>query len=390
MNKKRVKPPIYKSGHVLFITDGFPPRVGGSSVLNYNLLTYFDEKSFTVITRYSLGANKLKRENRMSVIRLFAQISRLGKLNDWLFRLQIPLAKIRIKILAKKNESKLIIGTYPNLNVIDLAMRVANDLKLPFVSYLHDTVFEGNIGTRLEAHARKLSEKIFNQSRLVFVMSDGMAELYLKKNEVETIPLRHTYSEKIFEATIQKNSPKRFFWGGAIYKINIVTISNISNCLTGHNIVLELATNTSETRLEQSGFNLENCDLTFYRDRDEYIKAIQNCDALLLGLDDQMDTTTHVDEIGTVFPTKVPEYLASGKPILVICPPDYFLARYFTKHDCGFVYQKEDLKDFDKILRDLSNQDLVGEKVKNAQKMLDMHFRGEEVVKVMSDNLKNI
>jgi hypothetical protein len=43
------------------------------------------------------------------------------------------------------------------------------------------------------------------------------------------------------------------------------------------------------------------------------------------------------DELGTIFPTKTPEYLAAGRPILVHCPENYFLARFFQKHECGLV-----------------------------------------------------
>lgn len=38
-----------------------------------------------------------------------------------------------------------------------------------------------------------------------------------------------------------------------------------------------------------------------------------------------------------MFPTKVPEYLGSGRPILVHCPDDYSLGDFFRKHDCGRV-----------------------------------------------------
>ncbi len=185
-------------------------------------------------------------------------------------------------------------------------------------------------------------------------------------------------------------APKKFFWGGAIYKINIVALASFSNCLLAHNAVLELATNTPSKKLLKYGFNLDNCNFTFYQGRAQYIQAIQNSDVLVLALDDEKDTETHRDEIGTVFPTKTPEYLASGKPIVVICPSNYFLAKYFTEHDCGFVYQKEDLKNFNKIYTDLSNKEKVNQKVSNAKKMLELHFKAKKVQQILIENINNL
>ncbi|MFM8485347.1 MAG: glycosyltransferase, partial [Bacteroidota bacterium] len=37
-----------------------------------------------------------------------------------------------------------------------------------------------------------------------------------------------------------------------------------------------------------------------------------------------------------------PEYLASGVPIVVHCPGDYFLAAFFREHACGLVISVRD------------------------------------------------
>ncbi len=390
MIENNVKPPLFNSGHALFITDAFPPRLGGSSVLNYNLLSCFDSNSFTVISRYTLGSNKIKRGKGMQVKRVIANISRLGKLNDLMFGIQLPLAIARIKALAKRKNTKIIIGTYPNLKFLALAQKIAKDLDLPFVAYLHDTIYEGNIGSRFELESKKLNKAILSESKRVFVMSDGMADLYKEKCKTKTIPLRHTYSEQVYKSGSSLIRPKKFFWGGAIYKINIVALASLSNCLFAYRSELELATNTPRKKLLKYGFNLDNCILTFYQGREQYISAIQNSDVLVLALDDEKDTSTHKDEIGTVFPTKTPEYLASGKPILVICPSNYFLAKYFIEHDCGFVYQKEDLKDFNHIYKDLSNKEKVNQKVANAKNMLELHFRAEMVQQILIENLNSV
>lgn len=332
-----MKPPLYSKGHVLFVTSAFPPTPGGSCVLNQNFLKCFESSSFTVITHDS-QLKKIEVSEPFSIKRIVKSFQRLGRFNALAMRLQRPLAKWRIKRIARRQNAKLIIGTYPNLYFLRLASEVALELGVPFVAYLHDTVLEANLGSELEHEARAVQEHVFQYAKMIFVMSDGMKELYRQKYGLETFPLRHTYLESI-QRDIKRDrcfSPRRFFWGGAIYDINSSTLSRFS-CLLLDGAELELATNTDVDRLRRLGFCFERIRVTFYEKRADYLDAMGKADFLVLALDDAQQTKVNKDEIGTIFPTKTPEYLASGIPILVLCPDEYFLSRFFKRYECGYV-----------------------------------------------------
>lgn len=389
MGEEIIKPPLYSKGHVLFITSAFPPTPGGSCVLNQNLLSYFNETSFTVITRNS-GLSKIKTNKKIRVKRVLTSMPKLGRFENIIAKIQLPWGIHAIKQIAKHKKVQLIIGTYPNLLFLSIAEKIAKDLGLPFVIYLHDTIYEANIGTKNESFAKELNTIVLNNAKQIFVMSEGMSDLYKRKYNMETIPLRHTYLEGISKLGSIKGVPNKFFWAGDIYGINKVTMSKLSDCIFNSGLMMELATAVSKANLVKMRINLGAAVTTFYSNRSDYLKAIQSSDVLVLALDPQQYTKVHEDEIGTIFPTKTPEYLASGKPILVICPKEYFLSKYFRKHNCGFVYELEDLNNFNKILGDLSNQNEVKIKIDNSIKIAIEHFKGENVRDELINNLYQV
>ena len=78
------------------------------------------------------------------------------------------------------------------------------------------------------------------------------------------------------------------------------------------------------------------------RARYRHYYAIASKAVLLLALDAPHESNVHRDELATIFPTKTPEYLASGRPVFAHCPSDYFLARFLNEHGCGAVVSEDD------------------------------------------------
>ena len=46
--------------------------------------------------------------------------------------------------------------------------------------------------------------------------------------------------------------------------------------------------------------------------------------------------------VRTSAPTKMGEYMAARRPVLVHAPPDSFIAHYFRRHECGVVVDRLD------------------------------------------------
>ena len=54
-------------------------------------------------------------------------------------------------------------------------------------------------------------------------------------------------------------------------------------------------------------------------------------------------------------PSKLPEYLAAGRPVLVYAPPDSYYARYARREGFGLVVDKPDRDLFRKPIFDLKH-----------------------------------
>jgi glycosyltransferase involved in cell wall biosynthesis len=75
--------------------------------------------------------------------------------------------------------------------------------------------------------------------------------------------------------------------------------------------------------------------------RDEVLARLGQADVLLLP--HGLTGAWAAEEYRTIFPTKVVEYLISGRPILAHSPPDCFLTRFLREHDCALIVDKPDL-----------------------------------------------
>lgn len=383
-----IRPPIHNKGHVLYITSAFPPSPGGSCVVNQSLLSAFDPESFTVVSHKS-SIKRIGVNERIKVLRVLKSFPSIGRYNKLLLRLQRKIAILRIHSLVKSKNPVLIIGAYPNLFFLDLAIRTAEKYNLPFVAYLHDTIYEANIGTSAEKLAEALHQQVIKYAALIFVMSDGMKTLFNLKYHQKTIALRHTYSENAKPFSFKRKNKLRFFWGGAIYNINAYPLAQLSRVLKSSGHTLELTANTSNA-LIKNGFELNNCITTFYTSREDYLNAIEKSDVLVLALDKHERANIHFDEISTIFPTKTPEYLASGKPIVVICPKNYFLYEFFERHDCGFLIDVNKLSTIYIIERELEDISRVRQKVDNARKVLKRYFHLNDVRETFLEEIKKI
>ena len=215
--------------------------------------------------------------------------------------------------------------------------------------------------------AKLVQNRIFNSSDKIFVMSQGMKDLYKQKYNIETIPILHSFSENIDKNNSKNILENSIFWGGSIYLINKETVKRIHKACLDLNFKLTLSAANKKENLEKMGFEYKNINILPFLSRDEYIKNISNQRALLLSIDWPDESSVHKDELATIFPTKTIEYLISGRPIIVHCPKEYFLSKFFKKYECGIVINQRDIQKIkDKISSALVNKKKLDEIIENA------------------------
>ena len=326
------RPPIVAGEHVLIITQVNPHTpVGGVTVVLNNLLSSFDEESYTIAYLGRFDWKFRDRESRKACYRLIPNFHPV-QFFDRMFRgLKQRYAITRAVSLAKKKNARIIVGLYPTLSSIFVATEVAKQTQATFFPYLHDTVAEGLSHTFLADFAAQVQADIFSTARLVITMSEGMTDYYRKAYGFESEPLVHSYPEKI-PADPNLNRERSAFWGGEVYKINDQSFSRVQKALLAANTQL-IVTSLSPLNIA----NDKNVVQTFYPSRQEYIDAVHEQGILVLAINWPDESDVHEAELSTIFPTKTIEYLATGSPILVHCPEHYFLAKFFRENECGVV-----------------------------------------------------
>ncbi len=331
-------PALVEGGHVVVATAYYPPQVTGSSVIMQNLLSRFDPASYTVVTAQTPHRHKLERSAGGAEVVEIASSTRLSyRLNEWWREAQIPLMQKRVVSLVRKKDVGLIIGVYPDYHFLRAAIGAATQCGVPFVAYLHDTIVEALEGTALERKARALQDRVFSESARILVMSEGMSDLLRRKYALPSVPIVHTYPEPIPEELVEGQRLPQGFWGGSIYRINLNGVRRVSEGFGRLGLPFILATNRNRAELRQIGIDGDHLDLTFYARREAYLDALRRQAVVVQALDWPDESETHEDEMATIFPTKTPEYLAAGVPMLVHCPEHYFLARFVKEHGCGLV-----------------------------------------------------
>ena len=322
-------------GHVVLVTP-YPSAHAGSPVIMRELLSQFDPGSYSLVTLESPsggGSDAPRRANHYQLLYPF----RAKWLNRWFYDLQMPLATLRMAQLVRRLDARVIVGVFPSYHGLALARRVAAWTGTPLVTYLHDTLAESMAGQPMARRGNRLQRRVFQESSALLVMSQGMADLYLSKYKLLAQPLEHIYTEPVGSLGGTPPPLRQAFWGGAVYRINQRGVGRVAEALGSLNVPFTVATRLTLGNLRDRGVCGSHLRQRFFPKRPEYLAELQKHGLMVLALDWPDESGIHEDELATIFPTKTPEYLASGRPILVHCPEHYFLARFFQRHQCGLV-----------------------------------------------------
>lgn len=339
-----VKPAMCDAGHVLVISSELYRASNGSAVVMRNLLTQFSPDSFTVLTR-DISAEisaPVSPELRVLTVRIEPPFTRRGE-RFWR-DLAHPFIERRIEKVVKQIRPAMILAVYPLLHFFSAAINAAEGNGIPWVAYLHDMLVEPHHGTKYQQFAEDVQRKMFSSAGAVAVTGRGMADLYRTKYSVGCVPIEIGYCEPI-AATL---TPRPIgvpcaFMGGSIYTVNDKAVARLLEGAKQAGIRFTLATTAGWNSLKTYGVSQRpDIEKACYLTRKDYLAALPNHHILTAALNWPDETSVPEDELATAFPTKVVEYLAAGQPILVHCPENYFLARFFREHKCGIVVSTRD------------------------------------------------
>lgn len=390
MKPRDGRPPVCDAGHAIVASAYYPPSVTGSSVLMYNLLSQFDPSSYTVATAGSPHTHSLEREIESDLHEVFTSVRWSWRVKKWMHVRQIPLGAIRLAHLIQRKHAAVLIAVYPDYPMLAAAHGAAKKTGVPWAAYFHDTMAESQSNSPFEQRAADLQKKVFSDADKILVMSQGMADLYREKYGLNAQPVVHTYPEVIPETTHDPAPDAGGFWSGTIYRINQHAFARVSGAFERAGESLFLATNRSTDELRRQGISGAHLRVGFFPERAPYLAALRQQKILVQALDWPDESPVHRDELATIFPTKTPEYLASGCPMLVHCPGDYFLASFVRDYDCGLVVDSRDPGALDEALDRLLTRPDVAERLAEKARSTAKLFEKARVAQVFRNSVTEV
>ena len=355
---KTAKPPMCTAGHVLVITSAFYRAAQGSAVVMRNLLAQFAPDSFTVVTGTVPARISAPIPPEIRVFTLPTTPPFTVRGERYWRDLCHPYIQHRIKSVVRKVRPALILAVYPSLHMFSAAMNAAEANGVRWVAYLHDELREQYRGTKYEDWAENVESRMFSSAEKVLVTGRGLCDLYRARRSVECVPLEIAYCEAISSSLWPEPAgPPCAFMGGSIYSANHRAMARLLGGAERAGISFKLAMPDSWGNLQRYGIaQLPTVEKVHYALRAEYLAALPGQHILTVGLNWPDECSIAEAELATAFPTKVIEYLAAGRPILVHCPENYFLARFFREHKCGIVVSTRDVGDIEAAMSKLLSE----------------------------------
>jgi glycosyltransferase involved in cell wall biosynthesis len=163
-------------------------------------------------------------------------------------------------------------------------------------------------------------------------------------------------------------------------------IDSINN--EGFNIKLHIQTPTKDPKILNQLRRFNSVVINPFASLGSLPKIFSGADILLLA----NDFSVHgVDYLRFSMPTKAPEYMISGAPVLVYSAEETAVSKFFSKNNCGLCVTKQGPEEITKALKFmLNNEEYRKEISKNAFNLAEEKFDANHIRKEFQNLLINL
>jgi glycosyltransferase involved in cell wall biosynthesis len=200
-------------------------------------------------------------------------------------------------------------------------------------------------GSAAARFADRWEPVILRQAKRVLCMTEAMQKHYEKKYGLRTDLLPHCISDQDYlgaPATMRRPKmakPTVLFVGAVQTPMNLDSLKTLASAseLLPHDYELLYCTSTDLTGLNRLGIQSSRLRVK-YVSRTEVQRLESEVHVLVAPLSHK---NCAMDEVRTVFSTKLLEYLISGRPIIVFAPKDSYHAISASKYGWGYVVTED-------------------------------------------------
>ncbi len=367
---------------ILFISHCVPPIPFGPSALFLRLFKYFPGDSYVVLTsRYEKKIDTMGLGDKLQCKYYYAGQTILGDYTRWSsIREWLDVIAMVVKGLAIIRKEKITdLMVHPISGNFLLASYILHRItRIPLYIYALDLYTAAQTYRIRKLMSVPIEKAVMKVAKKVFVMSEALRDFYGNKYDFEPVLLPHPIELKSYNTQIVKNMKKArsgrkvIAFTGMIYEAQLDALQNFAGAVNGMSEVeFHIYSHRVTSKLISLGLSGNNIIHHGYVEQSKIADIQRDADILFLPM---AFNSPYPDIIKTASPAKLPEYLASGTPILVHAPEYAYISWYARKYGWGLVVDKPNLELLREAVEVLLRDDFLKEKlVQNAFNTVKMH-----------------
>lgn len=281
-----------------------------------------------------------------------------------------------------------------SVSILRLVNKLSVQLNIPVIMHFMDNWAEHiqwEDNPLLSLYKSSLKKKMLaciKRCKLVVTISSSMAEAYHEKFQKETLVLMNTVDISRFKGLTSKDTGViHFVYAGGLHLDRWKALREIALSIqqTNGKGILDIFTSKDNIELYRSGF--ETLPVAFYEavPHEQIDEVYQKADVLV-------HTEIESENLKGFFKysisTKIPEYLATGKPILFYGPRDMKLFEYLLQNQVALTAgTKEELYE---CVKRLMSEENFTEMCENAQCLAEKNHCASKNQKELHDAIETV
>jgi glycosyltransferase involved in cell wall biosynthesis len=266
----------------------------------------------------------------------------------------IPSHAARVARMVRRNDIQIILTIPTGPGEICIAAYVAHrQTNCPLYFFAMDD-WQRNARRRGPVSgwlAGRYMAKIARDASRMWAISPEMARGWHETYGIDAEVLWHSIDIETVQKVANPSTDARegFTVGvvASLYWVNVQPFHALVNAIEqlraeGIDARIRLISTNSSEYLASMGIEPSDCVAMATVAPKDIPRALADLDVLFLGLTFEPDDRRTVE---VAFPTKLPEYMASGHPILVNAPAYAAASRYVRENDCGLVVESQEPQD---------------------------------------------
>lgn len=347
---------------VLFCSWSELDIASGTPVIVCDMLRHFSFADAEVLTESNVDQKRRRKitvEHRIRKYRFHTWLwpfARGHRIRTRLARYGLPVLVAQIVLEIFRFRPDCIFAIYAQPHWITATWIASRITGVPLIYHIHDAFLEVDDRRQRSEIAKWLEKRTLTSAR-VLALDDTMAEHYERRYGIHCTVLRHIVRHEPFPAKLQSachgevavnglpaadgcaipdpRRPITIGFAGAIYDSNSRQLAEMCRIVNDDpTLRLKIWTGSPYDSHSIRGPRVE---VAFEADYERLLRHIASCDLLYLPLQFFKGTNMAANAMAFSLPTKSFDYALSGVPMLVHCPEEFALSRFFVRNRCGYV-----------------------------------------------------